>query len=105
MGQHRRIVFRETAMFDPTVYQALVSDEVGTFGHDSTYNVIEVGDDLNEDFPALCNALRAGGFSYSIYRQRKDDGDHTHWKFSASGKPEEHLEHDSPINFIRNVKK
>lgn len=105
MSHIRRIIFRDIALFNPTIYKALYEDNIMSFSHDSQNRIIETLDSRSDDYPVLCEALRAAGFSYSIYRRHDNEGDHVQWNISLAGQPEKHLESATPLFFMAGVSK
>lgn len=104
MAAARRIAFREIALFDATVYAALVADQVETYGHDADFGVIETFDTKAGDYPNLREALRAGSYSFVVYQQRETEADHTAWKFSFAGEEDHYRDNQpEPLQFIRDV--
>lgn len=104
MAAARRIAFREVAMFDASIYAALVADQVETYGHNPDTGVVEAFDTKASDYPHLREALRAGRYSFAVYQQRETDVDHTAWKYSFAGE-EDHYRDDqpAPLEFVRDV--
>lgn len=104
MAVARRIAFREVALFDASIYTALIADGVESYDHDATHGVVETFDSKASDYSRLREALQAGHFSYAVYQQREGDGDHIHWKYSFAGEEDHHRsDAPGPIQFVRDV--
>lgn len=99
----RRITFRATALFDQSIYRAMISDQVSGYSHDAMFGTIETGDTLAGDYPVLRDALQAGSYTYAVYQQRDGEADHSHWRYSADGTPDELSDGTMPsgIEFVR----
>lgn len=103
MAVARRITFRANALFDQTIYRAMVSDGITGYGYDEMFGTVELFDTLASDYPALREALQTGSYTYAVYQQREQDGDHTHWRYSTAGAPDELSDGTLPsgIEFVR----
>ncbi|KGF62098.1 hypothetical protein [Pseudomonas lutea] len=104
MAVARRIAFRESAMFDSSIYAAMVADQIESFDHDALFGVIETFDAKGSDYPFLREALRSAQFSFAVYQQREGEGDHVHWKYSLEGEKENYSSSaPGPIQFVRDL--
>ncbi|WP_420170761.1 hypothetical protein ACN99C_26765 (plasmid) [Pseudomonas alloputida] len=99
----RRITFRANALFDQSIFRAMVSDGITGYEYDEAFGTIETFDSLASDFPALREALQAGSYTYAVYQQRENEGDHIHWRYSTAGEPDELSDGGlpPPIQFVR----